>query len=164
MPHYEKMLGTNSRLLRNYAVAYHITKNGIYKRVSEETINHINKFLSDQENGGFYGSQDADEEFYLAKPAERKNKNNPYVDKTIYVDWNAMMISSYIKAGELLNGKKTAEFAIKTADFILKNFADRSLNFGYFAAMYAIAVDMLLNKDKVSEPELYSSVIGLHFN
>ncbi|MDP3765507.1 MAG: DUF255 domain-containing protein [Nanoarchaeota archaeon] len=119
MPHYEKMLDTNAGLLRNYAVAHNITKNEKYKKITEETINYVNKFLSDQKNGGFYGSQDADEEFYHLKPEERKNKNYPYVDKTIYVDWNTMMISSYIKAGEILNDNKAIEFAIKTADFIL---------------------------------------------
>ena len=131
-PHYEKMLDTNAGLLRNYAVAYHITKNETYKRISEETINYVNKFLSDRENGCFYGSQDADEEFYLAKPDVRKNKNNPYVDKTIYVDWNAMMISSYIKAGEILNDKKSVEFAIKTVDFILNNCYDKKNGLSHY--------------------------------
>ena len=132
-PHYEKMLDTNAGLLRNYAVAYHITKNEQYKRISEGTIDYVNKFLSDQENGGFYGSQDADEEFYLAKPDERKKEDYPYVDKTIYADWNAMMISSYIKAGEILNDKKSVEFAIKTTDFILKNcYSSKEGLFHYF--------------------------------
>ena len=139
MPHYEKMLDTNAGLLRNYAVAFNITKNETrenqrfsgprnfekisreYKKISEETLNYINKFLSDQKNGGFYGSQDADEEFYQLNAEERKKKKYPYVDKTIYVDWNAMMISSYIKAGTILNDNKTIEFAIKTVDFIMEN-------------------------------------------
>ena len=119
MPHYEKMLDTNAGLLRNYAVAFGITKDERYKKITEETINYINKFLSNQKDGGFYGSQDADEEFYLAKPEERKKEKQPDVDNTIYADWNAMMVSSYIKAGEILNDKKITNFAIKTADFIL---------------------------------------------
>lgn len=119
VPHYEKMLETNAGLLRNYAVAYSITKEQKYKKIVEETIGYINKFLSDQKNGGFYGSQDADEEFYLSKSEERKNKKQPYVDRTIYVDWNAMMVSSYLKAGIILNDENTVNFAIKTAEFIL---------------------------------------------
>ena len=120
MPHYEKMLDTNAGLLRNYAVAYQITKEERYKKIAEETLRYINKFLSDQKNGGFYGSQGADEEFHLSKPEGRKSKQQPYIDKTIYTDWNAMMISSYLKAGGILNDKKTTEFAIKTVDFILE--------------------------------------------
>ena len=121
MPHYEKMLDTNAGLLRNYAIAFNITKDEKYKKIAEETISYINRFLSNQESGGFYGSQDADEEFYLAKLEERKKEQYPFVDKTIYVDWSAIMVSSYIKAGAILNDQKAIEFAIKTVDFILKN-------------------------------------------
>ena len=133
VPHYEKMLDTNAGLLRNYAVAYETTKEEKYKKIVEGTIEYINKFLSDRKNGGFYGSQDADEEFYLAKPEERKNKKQPYVDKTIYVDWNAMMISSYLKAGEILNDENAINFAIKTAEFILGNCYEKNNGlFHYF--------------------------------
>ena len=133
LPHYEKMLDTNAGLLRNYAVAYNITKQDKYKKIAEENINYINKFLSDQKKYSFYGSQDADEDFYHSKPEERKNKQQPYIDKTIYADWNAMMISSYIKAGAILNDDNTIKFAIKTIDFILENCYDRKNGlFHYF--------------------------------
>jgi uncharacterized protein YyaL (SSP411 family) len=123
-PHYEKMLDTNAGLLKNYAEAFNITKNKKYKEIAEGIIEYANKFLSEQKNGGFYGSQDADEEFYHSKPEERKEKQQPYVDKTIYTDWNGMMISSYIKAGTILNDEKVIKFAIKSVDFILENCYD----------------------------------------
>jgi len=119
MPHYEKMLDTNAGLLRNYADAYSLTNDEKYREIAEKIITYVSRFLSDQNNGGFYGSQDADEEFYHAKPEERKNKGCPYVDRTIYIDWNAMMVSSYIKAGGILKNKAAGDFAIKTIDFIL---------------------------------------------
>ncbi len=132
MPHYEKMLDTNAGLLRNYAIAFNITKNNKYKEIAENITIYVNKFLSDQNNGGFYGSQDADEEFYHAKPEERKNKGHPYIDKTIYVDWNAMMASSYIKAGVILNDNKVSDFAIKTVDFILDRCYDKGNGLFHF--------------------------------
>ncbi|MBI4143596.1 thioredoxin domain-containing protein [Candidatus Woesearchaeota archaeon] len=119
-PHYEKMLDTNAGLLRNYLDAYNVTKNEKYKKIAMETICYVDSSLSDRQNGGFYGSQDADEEFYLSSLEERKGKKQPYVDKTIYVDWNSMMISSFVKAGAILNNKNAVDFAVKTADFILK--------------------------------------------
>jgi len=124
MPHYEKMLDANAGLLRNYAVAYKITKIDKYKKISKEIIEYVDKFLSNQNNGGFYGSQDADEEFYHLTSEDRKKKKYPFVDKTVYVDWNAMMISSYFKAGTTLNDDKTLNFAMKTTDFILENCYD----------------------------------------
>ena len=132
VPHYEKMLDTNAGLLKNYAIAFNITKDEKYKKIAEETISYINKFLSDKKNGGFYGSQDADEEFYSLKLDERKNKEYPYIDKTIYVDWNAMMISSYVKAGAILNDNNTINFAIKTADFIIQNCYDGKNGLSHF--------------------------------
>lgn len=121
MPHYEKMLDTNAGLLRNYAAAFDITKDNKYKRIAEETMEYITRFLSNQADGGFYGSQDADEEFYRLKAEEREKRKQPSVDRTIYIDWNSMMVSSYIKAGIILNDGKATEFAVKTTDFILKN-------------------------------------------
>ncbi len=132
MPHYEKMLDTNAGLLRNYAIAFNITKNDKYKDIAIGILNYVNKLLSDQIYGGFYGSQDADEEFYNLKPEERKQKKQPYVDRTIYVDWNAMMISSYIKTGAILNNKSAIDFAIKTVDFMLKNCYDIEQGFCHF--------------------------------
>src|SRR3989338_1534352 len=139
VPHYEKMLDTNAGLLKNYAVAYEITKEDKYKKIAGETMGYINKFLSDQKNGGFYGSQDADEEFYLSKPEERKNKKQPYVDHISYVDWNAMIISSYIKAGMVLNDENAVNFAIKTANFILdKCYDNKNGLFHYFDGKQSI--------------------------
>ena len=132
LPHYEKMLDTNAGLLRNYAIAFNITKNQKYKKIAEGIIGYANKFLSDGKNGGFYGSQDADEDFYHLSLKEKENRKHPHVDKTIYVDWNSIMISSYIKAGAILNDEKVIEFAIKTIDFILKNCYDKKNGLFHF--------------------------------
>ncbi|MBI2542299.1 thioredoxin domain-containing protein [Candidatus Woesearchaeota archaeon] len=132
IPHYEKMLDTNAGLLRNYADAFDITGDEKYRETAVETISYINKFLSDQNGGGFYGSQDADEEFYHLNADERKRKGYPHVDRTIYVDWNAMMISSYIKTGVVLNDGKITDFAVKTADFILEKCYDKGKGMSHY--------------------------------
>jgi uncharacterized protein YyaL (SSP411 family) len=54
MPHYEKMLDTNAGLLRNYAVAFDITKIEKYKKITAETIVYVDKFLSNRGSGGFF--------------------------------------------------------------------------------------------------------------
>ena len=63
---------------------------------------------------------------------ERKNKKKPYVDKTIYVDLNAMMESSYLKACAILNDKKAIDFAIKTVGFILEKCCDKKYGLFHF--------------------------------
>lgn len=59
VPHFEKMLYDNSQLVSLYSKAYAQTKNPLYKKVVEETIDFVTQELTD-ENGGFYSSLDAD--------------------------------------------------------------------------------------------------------
>jgi uncharacterized protein YyaL (SSP411 family) len=44
----------------------------------------------------------------------------PFIDKTIYTNWNAMAISAYLEAAQVLRVTGTKEFALKTLDRILR--------------------------------------------
>src|ERR1700677_2781256 len=46
--------------------------------------------------------------------AARLRRPTPYVDKTIYVAWNGMMISAYIEAGRVLDMPEVRDFALKS--------------------------------------------------
>ncbi len=61
VPHFEKMLYDNAQLVSLYSKAYQITKNESYKTTVTETLNFIEKELTQQE-GAFYSSLDADSE------------------------------------------------------------------------------------------------------
>jgi hypothetical protein len=61
VPHFEKMSYDNSELLRNYLHAWQATRNPLFREVAEVTIGWVNEVLSDQTDGGFYSSQDADQ-------------------------------------------------------------------------------------------------------
>jgi uncharacterized protein YyaL (SSP411 family) len=60
VPHFEKMSYDNSELLRNYLRAWNITEGSNFWATAEGIVVWVNDVLSDQENGGFYASQDAD--------------------------------------------------------------------------------------------------------
>ncbi len=60
VPHFEKMSYDNSGLLRNYLHGWQITQNSTLRETAEGIIAWVNLVLSDQKNGGFYASQDAD--------------------------------------------------------------------------------------------------------
>jgi uncharacterized protein YyaL (SSP411 family) len=49
----------------------------------------------------------------------RKQRPTPYVDKTVYVAWNAMMISAYLEAGRVLAMPEVTAFALKSLDRVL---------------------------------------------
>ena len=55
--------------------------------------------------------------------AARKPRPTPFVDRTMYVSWNAMFVSAYLDAARVLAGevgKSTRAFALKTLDRMLK--------------------------------------------
>jgi uncharacterized protein len=204
VPHFEKMTYDNSELLKNYLHAYQATGKGLYREVAEGTIAWVNEVLSDQQRGGFYASQDADQtldddgdyftwtlaelravlspeearvtELYydvgevgemhhnreknvlwMARPmdeiartlslevdevgriiqcskgkmlaARRERRPTPAIDKTLYVGWNAMFVSAYLEAANILRREDCRAFALKTLDRLLSEAWDESRGF-----------------------------------
>ena len=208
VPHFEKMSYDNSELLRNYLHAWQVTQNSFLRETAEGIIGWVNEVLSDQENGGFYASQDADysldddgdyftwtldevravltaeesrviELYYDVEPhgemhhnpaknvlwvargfdeigqilqrdpdkvvtiklqAEKKMREArrkrpaPFVDKTMYLGWNAMFVSSYLEAGRILTDSPylgCRQFALKTLDRMLQEAWSESRGFAH---------------------------------
>ena len=61
VPHFEKMSYDNSELLKNYLHGYQVSGRALFRETAEGIISWVNEVLSDQDRGGFYGSQDADQ-------------------------------------------------------------------------------------------------------
>jgi uncharacterized protein YyaL (SSP411 family) len=208
VPHFEKMSYDNSELLKNFVHGWQLTQNLFLRETAEGIIGWVNEVLSDQENGGFYASQDADysldddgdyftwsldelraallpdearvmELYYdveahgemhhnpaknvlwiardaaeiakhlgldettvrltIAKSkgkmlAARLPRPTPYIDKTMYVSWNAMFVSAYLDAGRVLGsslGTNCRSFALKTLDRMLQEVWSESRGFGH---------------------------------
>lgn len=131
-PHYEKMLYVQAAAVDNYLEAYQVTGDDKYGEIAAGVKAYVNSFLCDQEHGGFYASQDADvgshdpgaelivgEEFFSKDDRGRNSIGMPYVDKTIYTDWNGMMVSAYCRLYQVLGDAHALEFAIKTIDRLM---------------------------------------------
>jgi len=208
VPHFEKMSYDNSELLKNYLHGWQVTQSPFLRETAEGIIGWANEVLSDEENGGFYASQDADysldddgdyftwgldelraallpeearimEVYYdvkahgemhhnpaknvlwiardavdiakqlgldetfvrltLAKSkgkmlAARLPRPTPFIDKTMYVSWNAMFVSAYLDAARVLGGSLGSScrtFALKTLDRMLKEAWSESRGFGH---------------------------------
>ena len=208
VPHFEKMSYDNSELLRNYLHGWQVTRNPLLLQTAEGIIAWVNEVLSDQENGGFYASQDADysldddgdyftwtlEELRAALPSDdarimelyydveahgemhhnpaknvlwiardpqeiasqhgleesavaamiasaklkmlaaRLPRPTPFVDKTMYVSWNAMFVSAYLDAARVLEGAvadSSRRFALKTLDRMLAEVWSESRGFAH---------------------------------
>jgi uncharacterized protein YyaL (SSP411 family) len=61
IPHFEKMLYDNAQLVSLYSEGYQVTKNERYKETVYETLEFIEREMSDT-SGGFYSALDADSE------------------------------------------------------------------------------------------------------
>jgi uncharacterized protein YyaL (SSP411 family) len=59
--------------------------------------------------------------------AARLQRPTPYIDKTIYVNWNTMFVSAYLAAGRVLGLKDAHHFALRTLDRILEQRTDQRL-------------------------------------
>jgi uncharacterized protein len=66
--------------------------------------------------------------------AARLPRPTPFIDKTMYVSWNAMFVSAYLDAARVLDGSLGArcrKFALKTLDRLLKEVWSETRGFGH---------------------------------
>ena len=213
VPHFEKMSYDNSELLKNFLHASQVSAKHDWEASFSDTAQSIVLWvisvLSDQENGGFYASQDADysldddgdyftwtldevravltpeearviELYYdveahgemhhnpaknvlwiargfkeiaetLGQSADdivtiklraeakmmkaRLQRPTPFVDKTMYVAWNAMFVSAYLEASQILTmdwmRADCRAFALKTLDRMLREVWTETRGFGH---------------------------------
>jgi uncharacterized protein YyaL (SSP411 family) len=117
-PHYEKMLEDNAKILQNLPALYRTTGDDAHAEPARRTIEYIEWQLRDKKGGFFYGSQDADEEFYKLSKEGRERAQEPYIDRTCYVSWNAMMISAYLEASWTLDKAELREAAVRALEFL----------------------------------------------
>jgi uncharacterized protein YyaL (SSP411 family) len=120
VPHYEKMCEDNAKWLTLYTHVYQITRDQFYLEKMRGILNYVNTWLSDNQNGCFYGSQDADEEYYALNMAERSKRKAPYVDKNIYTNWNALMIRAYLECSAATGDNSILQFAFKSLERLMK--------------------------------------------
>lgn len=131
-PHYEKMLEDNALLMRDYSILYKLTEDSVYRRVAEEIGEYLMRCLFDRERHCFYGSQDADEEYYQLPSEERKRRKPPLVDDTIYTNKNCIASYAFMTAGRILGRPDFIETGLGVLDFIVENaFTDKGL-YHYF--------------------------------
>ena len=64
----------------------------------------------------------------------RRKRQTPFVDKTMYISWNAMFVSAYLEASRVLQEREhlgCRVFALKTMDRMLKEAWSETSGFGH---------------------------------
>ena len=113
--------------------AYQVTGDTRYGEIAAGIEMYVRRFLSDQGNGGFYGSQDADvnshepqadlisgEQYFTKSEKERLELGMPHTDTTVYTGWNGMMCSAYFRLCSAMDDMDAGNFAVKTLDRLLR--------------------------------------------
>ena len=120
VPHFEKMLQGNVGLLRLYLHGHEITGHQKYASVASHVADYLNGYMYDGASGAFYGSQDADEQYYALPMAERRCQGAPGVDSVFYTGVNASVASAYLEASLVLDRPELGALALKTLEFLLE--------------------------------------------
>jgi hypothetical protein len=66
--------------------------------------------------------------------AARLQRPTPFVDKTVYVSWNAMCVSAYLQAAQVLGLDEARKFALRSLDRILSEAWDKGRGLAHVIA------------------------------
>ena len=125
VPHYEKMLEDNARLVLLYLDAslaagdHDLGDSELYRRAAEGAVDYLMATLWREDVPAFGGSQDADEEYYLLGADGRGRLPAPFVDPTVYVDWNALAARALLRAAVVLGRPELADRAVALLDYLV---------------------------------------------
>ena len=123
-PNFEKVLDANAQRLRCYLEAYQLFDNPTYRETAEGIVDWMLKYMVDSETDTFCGSQDADADYYALNQQNRRLRQPPKRDGTIYTNWNSMTISSLLKASVVLDRPELQQRATRALNFLVENLTD----------------------------------------
>jgi len=132
IPHYEKMLEDNAELLAVYAEAHRTFPEAGYDRVVRDVVRWMDTVLWRDDVKAFAGSQDADEVYYELDGVDRAKHGAPYVDATFYTSWNALAISAYLAAADVLNDPRLRERGLEVLRTIASTMWDPEEGLAHF--------------------------------
>jgi uncharacterized protein YyaL (SSP411 family) len=132
IPHYEKMLEDNAELLAVYTEAHRTFPQAGYDRVVRDVVRWMDTVLWRHDVKAFAGSQDADEVYYELDGVGRAKHGAPYVDATFYTSWNALAITAYLAAADVLNDPRLRERGLEVLRTISSTMWDPEEGLAHF--------------------------------
>lgn len=124
IPHFEKMLEDNTQLLEVLVRTYAATGVGEFEQTARDVIRYLDSTLYMPRLAAWAGTQDADEEYYSLSLEERRKRSRPYMDETIYVDWNALTARALIASSWILDDMNLHQKATRALSKLIEKCFD----------------------------------------
>ena len=118
VPHFEKMGEDNARLASVVLAAGTLPGGERFLAVGADVLRWVEASLTDPD-GGFYGSQDADEEYYALGVEGRATRTPPFVDRTLYAGWNGLMARAHLLGARSLGEPDLEARALAALDRVM---------------------------------------------
>jgi hypothetical protein len=124
-PHYEKVLDSNAQRLFAYLEGWQALGEASFRETALGILSWMSGTLRDPATGAFRGSQDANATYGRLSTIEaRRAAGAPPCDPTIFANWNAMAVSSLLKAAAVLGDERWREMGLETLEFLLEQLFD----------------------------------------
>lgn len=117
VPHYEKMLDDNARIASVLLDTYRLTGTEEYLSTARDIFKYLDHTLFDPNTGAYFGSQDADEEYYAMNLEERGQVQAPWVDTAVYTDSNSALALAWLKYYGVGRNPEARQNALRIVDF-----------------------------------------------
>ena len=142
VPHYEKMLEDNARLIPVYCSAAALLNDQKYLDTVRSVEQWLFSDMLDPNSGAFSGSMDADqEEIYYGEPLSvRATMPTPYIDRTIYANWNCLVVSALTAHYKVDSEPKLLAAAVRCFEHVRRNLSTR-LSDGSVMVTHYISID-----------------------
>lgn len=135
-PNYEKLLDQNSLVMRAYLEAFQVFGKPAYRAAAEGIARWMTTTMRDAHTGAFAGSQDSDTDYFVGDAEERRRREPPALDRTVYCHANALAVSALLKAAAVLSRPEWREQAMATLRFLLEHLYDGQEVFHYWDGTY----------------------------
>jgi len=87
-----------------------------YRDVAAGVVRYLDSVLWLPEANAYAGSQDADEEYYGLDLDARRERKAPFIDGTVFVDWNGLAVRTLLRASVVLDRPDLAQRAFTVLD------------------------------------------------
>jgi uncharacterized protein YyaL (SSP411 family) len=118
VPHFEKMAEDHAGLLRVLALLELLRPTREIRAALVSSIRYVRSTLRDPQTALFAGSQDADEAYFELPLEQRREREEPFVDRTSYSNWTCGLAGALLYAGRTLEDDTLLREGCETLDAI----------------------------------------------